>query len=114
MNEQNPPQHLSTRRDFIKSSGKIAAVGALAGVTLPHVFAAEDSTIKLALVGCGGRGTGAAANALSVSASLASTKLVAMADVFEHRLANSYSSLEKKFTGQVDVPPDRKFISFEG
>ena len=57
--------HLASRRDFIKSTGQLAAASALAGMALPHVHAAEDNTIRLALIGCGGRGSGAVANAMS-------------------------------------------------
>jgi len=56
---------LSSRREFIKTTGRIAAVSALAGVALPHVHAAGSDVIQLALVGCGGRGTGAANDALN-------------------------------------------------
>ena len=83
---------VSTRRDFLKSTATITAAGALAGVTLPHVFAAEDNTIRIALVGAGGRGSGAAKNALSVEN--APTRLVAMADVFENKLKASYEGLK--------------------
>ncbi|HAW28676.1 MAG TPA: streptomycin biosynthesis protein StrI, partial [Planctomycetaceae bacterium] len=90
------PQNVSSRRDFLKNSSKLAAgASVLAGTSIPHVYAADDSTIKIALVGCGGRGTGAAANALSTTSG--PIKLVAMADVFEHRLNTSYKSLEKQF-----------------
>ena len=54
---------VQTRREFLATTGKAAAATALAGVALPHVHAAEDNTIRLAIVGCGGRGTGAVANA---------------------------------------------------
>jgi predicted dehydrogenase len=112
MNES--PSHLTTRREFLKNTGRLAAASALAGVTLPHVHAAEDNMIQLALVGSGGRGTGAAANALGVSAALGPVKLVAMADVFENKLKGSYESLSRKFADRVDVPEDRKFIGFDG
>src|SRR5213593_3414667 len=104
---------LSSRREFIKSTGKIAAASALAGVAIPHVHAAENNTIQVALVGCGGRGTGAAGDALSVKNG--PTKLVAMADVFEHRLKGSHDALKrsKDFGKQVEVPEDRKFIGFD-
>ena len=69
----------SSRREFLTSSTRIASASALAGVTLPHVHAAGSNTIPIALVGCGGRGTGAAINALTVKNG--PTKLVAMADV---------------------------------
>ena len=57
----------NSRREFLKHTGRVAAASALAGVAVPRVHAAQDSTIKLALVGCGGRGTGAVANAFSTS-----------------------------------------------
>jgi predicted dehydrogenase len=103
----------TTRREFIKTGGRIAAVSALAGVSIPHVHAAEDNTVQLALIGCGGRGTGAAANALTTS-SQGPIKLVAMADVFEHKLKGSYNALNKTYSSQVDVPEDRKHIGFDG
>ena len=82
-----------SRRDVLKATGRVAAVTALAGVAIPkHVYAASENTIRLALVGCGGRGTGAADNALSVTTG--PTKLVAMADVFQDRLSPSYHSLK--------------------
>jgi predicted dehydrogenase len=111
----------------LKATGSAVTASALAGVPLVH--AAEGNTVNLALVGCGGRGTGAAENALSVKNG--PTKLVAMADVFQRRLNTSYGSLESRakssqdgtkgkgrrrdepLTGTVDVPPDRRFIGFE-
>lgn len=112
MNE-NPisPTSPTSRREFIKSTGKLAAASALAGVALPHVHAAENNTIQVALIGCGGRGTGAAANALSVKA--CPVKLVAMADVFDNRLKGSYEAIKRNSADQVDVPEDRKFIGFD-
>jgi predicted dehydrogenase len=103
---------LTSRRTFIKNTGKIATVSALAGVTLPHVHAAENNTIQIALVGCGGRGTGAAANALSTKKG--PVTLTAMADVFEGRLNTSYDAIKKTHGDLVDVPPDKKFIGFDG
>ncbi len=95
---------MTSRREFLTTS-------ALAGVALPHVHAAENNTIQLALVGCGGRGTGAAANALSVKNG--PTKLVAMADVFPKRMSDSYDKLASQFPSQVDVPPERRFLGFD-
>ena len=74
----------TSRREFLGNTGRAVAVSALAGVAIPAVHAGENNTIQLALVGCGGRGTGAAANALATKSG--PIKLVAMADVFEHRL----------------------------
>src|SRR6185437_2995607 len=87
------PNRGPTRRDVIKTSGKVAVASALAGLSVPHVHAAENNTIQVALVGCGGRGTGAAENALL--AKNGPTKLVAMADVFTDRLNGSYGFLKK-------------------
>lgn len=102
-----------SRRDLLKTSGRIAAATALAGVAIPkHVHAAENNTIQVALVGCGGRGTGAAQNALSVQNG--PIKLVAMADVFPNKLKSSYESIKGQFGEKVDVPEDRKFIGFDG
>jgi len=101
-----------SRRDVLKATGRAAAATALAGVAIPqHVYAAQDNTIRLALVGCGGRGTGAASDALS--AKNGPIKLVAMADVFEDRLNPSHHAIKTKFKEQVDVPHDRQFIGFD-
>ncbi len=101
----------ASRREFLKTSGRVAAASALVGAAVPHVHAAENSTLQLALVGCGGRGTGAALNALSVQTG--PTKLVAMADVFDNRLSASHKNLTARRADQVDVPDDRKFIGFD-
>src|SRR5262245_57490626 len=111
--QDSSENRLTSRRDFIKTSGQIAAASALAGVTLPHVHAAEDNTLQLVLIGCGGRGGGAAENALSTSKQ-GPIKLVAMADVFEAKLDGAYNALNKKYSSQMDVPPERKFIGFDG
>jgi predicted dehydrogenase len=101
-----------TRREFIKATGKLAAVSALANVAIPYVHAAGSDVIQLALIGCGGRGGGAAANAFSVKRG--PTKLVAMADVFSERLDKTLNKLNEKFSSQMEVPPDRQFIGFDG
>src|SRR5437667_8854107 len=110
MNESSTA--LTTRREFIKTTGQLAAVSALAGVTLPHVHAAGSSLIQVALVGCGGRGSGAADQALASTGG--PTKLVAMADVFEDRLNSSYKGVKEKRGDSVDVPTERQFIGFDG
>ncbi len=100
----------SSRREFLGAGGKLALGSALAGATVPRVHAAEDNTIRLALIGCGGRGSGAVGDALSVAAG--PVKLFAMADIFERRLAASHKNLSNKFGAAVDVPPERQFIGF--
>jgi predicted dehydrogenase len=101
----------TTRREFLSLSGKLAAASALAGVAIPHVHAAEENTIRLALVGCGGRGSGAVANALSVPGG--PVKLVAMADLFQDRLNASHKALSGQFGAKIDVPTDRQFVGFD-
>jgi len=105
-------KNTSSRREFLKNTGRITAASAVVAGAVPHVHAAENNTIQVALIGCGGRGTGAAANALSVKNG--PIKLVAMADVFENKLKGSYDRLSKRSAEQVDVPDDRKFIGFDG
>ncbi len=113
MNARTTSQPFSTtRRNFLKTSGSALAGAALAApLALPRVgYAAEDNTIKIALVGCGGRGTGAAANALSTKGP---TKLVALADVFPKRVENSFKMLSGKFSAQLDLPADHRFVGFD-
>lgn len=107
------PSPLS-RRKFLGNSSKIATGGALAGITLPIVHGKTDDTTKVALVGCGGRGTGAASNALSVSLAHGPTKLVAMADVVQSKIDRSYNGLVNKHKEQVDVPIERRYVGFDG
>src|SRR5947209_19587901 len=93
----------ATRRSFLKSS---AAAGAVLAVA-PAVHAGGSDTLRIGLIGCGGRGTGAAAQALNADKNV---KLVAMADAFEDRLQDSLKTLkddEKKIAAKVDVKPER-------
>jgi len=101
----------TSRREFLAQSGRVVAGSVLAGVALPWVHAAEDNTIGLALVGCGGRGTGAVVNALS--SPTGPTKLVAMADIFEDRVERSYKVLSERYGERLDVPGDRRFVGFD-
>jgi len=101
----------TSRREFLKHTGQIAAASALAAGVVPRIYAGENNTIKVALVGCGGRGSGAASNALSVKNG--PMKLVAMGDVFKDRLKSSYENLKEMHADQVDVPEDRRFVGFD-
>lgn len=100
-----------SRRELMKNTGKVAAVTALAGVAIPHVHADEKHNIQVALVGCGGRGTGAAGNALSNKTH--PVKLVALADVFDNRVEVTYTSIKSQFGDKVEIPNDRKFVGFD-
>ncbi len=105
------PIPTTSRRSFLGTTGLAAAGSALAGVAIPAVHAAEDNTIRVALIGCGGRGTGAAGDALSTRQG--PIKLTAMADVFEDRLSSSYETLVKEHKDKVDVSCEHKFIGFD-
>ncbi|MFZ5833062.1 MAG: Gfo/Idh/MocA family protein [Planctomycetota bacterium] len=100
----------NSRRRFLQQSGGLVASAAIAGSLTPRVHAAESNTIKIALVGCGGRGTGAALNALSTKGP---TKLYAVADVFDDRQKRSLQNLQKSNAEQIDVPAERRFIGMD-
>jgi predicted dehydrogenase len=100
----------TSRREFIrKTTGALAGIP-LAGAIKAVANAAGQDTIKIALVGCGGRGTGAAVNALSTEGP---TQLAAMADVFDFRIAGSLEKLSEKFAVRIDVPQERRFLGFD-
>jgi len=100
------------RREFLKQSGSLAAGAAVLGRLAPVAFAGQDHTIRLALLGCGGRGSGAVGDALNVPNG-GPIKLYAMADLLESKMSRSYDALRKKFGDRIDVPQDRKFIGFD-
>src|SRR3954470_19969552 len=97
----------TSRREFLQAT---VAAGTLAAA--PAVHAAGGDLLRVGLVGCGGRGTGAASQALSADSNV---RLVAMADAFEDRLQDSLDVLQKdgKVSAKVDVRPDRRFIGFD-
>ena len=112
----------SSRRDFVKHTGLVAG-GLLAAPLLSRAnyFSGADDTIKIALVGCGGRGTGAALQALLTKQNV---KLVAMADAFRNRIDACYTAINaddiSETTGKpgnvknkIDVPEERKFVGFD-
>ena len=112
----------NSRRDFVKQSSLIAG-GLLAAPLFnrANYFSAADETIKIALVGCGGRGTGAVVQALLTKQNV---KLVAMADAFRDNLDRCYSTITNEefndtsgksvsLKSKIDVPDDRKFAGFD-
>ena len=111
-NEPIPAAPAASRRQFLQWSGRAAAASALAGMAAVHTEGAEASAIRLALIGCGGRGTGAVADAFTAAGS-GPVRLVAMADLFEPRLKISLKNLQAGFKDRVDVPPERQFIGFD-
>ena len=113
----------TTRRDFVKG-GTLLAGGLIAAPLLSRAnyFSGAADTIKIALVGCGGRGTGACLQALLTKQNV---KLVAMADAFRDRLDTCYKQLSaddlSEWAGtkgnvknKIDVPEERKFVGFDG
>ena len=95
----------TTRREFLAASTVAVAAA-------PRVFARGDDVIRIGLIGCGDRGTGAAVNALSADKNV---KLVAMGDAFEDRLTGSLATLLAKETvaNRVTVKPDARFVGFD-
>jgi predicted dehydrogenase len=106
-------QTASSRRNFMRTTGLVAAASALGQAGVPLVHAGESHLIQVALVGCGGRGTGAAANALATKSG--PIKLVAMADIFDTKLASSYHQLHQEYCccEELAVEEDKKFIGFD-
>ena len=102
----------ASRRRFLQAAGGVTVAGGLLpGLGLPRVHAAGSDEIRLALVGCGGRGGGAAGDALAAAG--VNTRLYAMADVFANRPENVKRSLREQFGDRIDVPVERTFIGFE-
>lgn len=101
----------SSRRQFLKSSGALVAGAALSQLA-PSVHAGEENTIRLALIGCGNRGTGAVANALNTK-SQGPIELYALADLDGDQIARTVAVLSEKYEEQVNVSGDRQFLGFE-
>ncbi len=102
----------TTRRDFIKTTGALAAGATAAFAISPAVRAAGSDVLRVGLIGCGGRGTGAAVNALMADPN---TKLVALGDAFRHQLDNSYNALmsNPQVRDRIVVDDDHKFVGFD-
>ncbi len=99
------------RRNFIGTTGAaVAGASVLSQLAAPAVHAASSDVLRIALIGCGGRGTGAAAQAMTVKKSV---KIVAVADAFRDRLDKACATLTKKFPDQFKVDEDHKFTGFD-
>ena len=103
-----------SRRQFLKTSSAAVVSGAVAARELipGRVHAAGNDVLRVGLIGCGGRGTGAAAQALKADAHV---KLVSLGDAFTDRLQTSLSTLQnqKEIAHKIEVPPDRCFVGFD-
>lgn len=100
-----------SRRQFLQATGGLAVASVMPGFKFPTVNSSSNDTIQVALVGCGGRGGGAALNAVSVKTG--PVKLVAMADVFADRLNATRDNLQKAVGDKMDVPAERQFLGFD-
>jgi predicted dehydrogenase len=114
-NQDKPDKKNLTRKEFCRTAA-FAAGGGLMLSSLPigaSAFAAGNDTLKIAVVGCGGRGTGAVNQALTADSGV---QLVAMADAFRDRLDESHSNLSQRYgdTDQMNVPEENKFTGFDG
>lgn len=99
------------RRDFLKKTGMLLVGGAIgqSSIASPRMTSSQN-VLRVGLIGCGGRGTGAALQALQADPN---TVITAMGDVFEDRLEEAYAALNKKLPDRVKVPKERKFIGFD-
>jgi len=105
-------QHSNSRREFLRSTGALAGAALAGGLSLARsAHAAGSDQIKVALIGCGGRGVGAACNCLDVQDNL---KLVAVADAFEDKAQQAAATLRQRYPNKVDLPGDRVFSDFDG
>ena len=99
------------RRDFVKAAAAVGATGSIAGLAMPVWGAAPaGDRLKVGLVGCGGRGTGAANQAINADPGV---MLWAMGDVYEDRLKNSYNGLKNQHGTRVMVDQERQFVGFD-
>jgi len=105
------PEPVASRRSFLKTSAAAASAAALAPLEIPSVHAAGSGTIRMGMIGCGGRCTGAADDALNAGPDV---QLVAMTDIFESRVKGSLAQLKKTKAEQVKVDPERCFVGFDG
>ena len=101
----------TTRRQFLAATGGVALATAVPALARAGVHQQGGGEIRVALVGCGGRGSGAAVNAVSVKNG--PVKLVAMADVFQDRLDDSFRNLERSVKDKMDVPKERQFLGYD-
>ena len=108
------PKKTNTRRTFLKNSSAAVATGTIAASLSGHArmaHAAEKDEIKVALIGCGGRGTGAAVNAMRAHPN---NKLTVLCDLFPDRLESCKQRLSRSLGGQFAVADDHCFSGFDG
>ena len=104
-------QNDSNRRSFLKTTTVAASGAAISSSIARSAHAAGSDEIRFALVGCGGRGTGAADQIMNTKGN---TKLVAVADAFGNKADSTVKRLSKKHPGKVDVPQERMHTGLDG
>ncbi len=106
--------HHSTRREFLKKSGIVAGAAAAQLSIARGAHAASNNELKIVLIGCGGRGTGAANDCMNAGKILNQPiKLIAVADAFEDRARGSLDRLKKEWSASIDVPDERVFAGLD-
>jgi len=113
MNHEKRPSEIHNRRQFLKTSSLVAG----AGLAMPYTILGQEKgpelnsdTLKVGLIGCGGRGSGAASNALNADKNVV---LWSMGDVFEDRLQSSLTNLQTGLAEKVAVTPERTFVGLD-
>src|SRR5436305_1488626 len=87
------PKSSPTRREFLKTTSVVTA-GTAALNLVPNAFAKGSDTIKVGVIGCGGRGRGAAENICNAAGTSYNVKLYALGDVFEDRVKDAHEHLK--------------------
>jgi len=109
----DPKNVASNRREFLKTTTAAAAATTAAFSFIPNAYAAAGEAIKVGVIGCGGRGTGAAENISEAAGSTYNIKIHALGDVFEDRANNCYDSLKGRLGEKFSVDKERVFSGFD-
>ena len=106
-----PSNNLTTRREFIKTSALVGSALAAPAILPGRLFAQGNTdTLRVGLIGCGGRGSGAASQALSADKNVV---LTALGDAFEDQLQKSLQNLQKQHPDKVKVTPEKCFVGLD-
>ena len=109
MDQRDQQTPAPSRRDFIKTSAAVVGGTMASSLVIPGAYAAGTDEIKVGLIGCGGRGTGAVDNVLQAAEGV---RLVAVGDMFKDRLQDSLQNLTK-YGDKSAVPADRQFVGWD-
>ena len=112
MNKSNHTSHDAncTRRDFVKATAVVAGGAIPLTAVATSAYGSGADTIRVGLIGCGGRGTGAAVNSLQADSAV---RVVALADVFADRLAGARGHLAEKFSDRAMISDDQCYVGFD-